>query len=274
MKKISIIIFILILAHAKSQIGINTPNPRANLEVHKSNLPNIPDGIIPPRVSADSLQLKDHLYGPAQNGALIYITKPSSKNMGKTKQMTSQGYYVYNAESGNKDGTKGVWKKMVSDPNAFATNGSTPVTFSKTEKASAALDFQAINLSENFGADIGSEYISDNQYIVPETGLYVINFNINILKINNYISTSPAIAILKTSDDNTVRSFLTNKRMDGITTIPDGKSNLISVAPQTSVNHIYQLKQGEKISFGLVVASETIFSLGEISTEISIYKIR
>ncbi len=115
----------MLFINIKSQIGINTPKPLANLEVHKSTLPTIPDGIIPPRTTADSLKLKDQLYGTAQNGTFIQIVTPlASSSSLKTQNMTSSGYYIYDAHYTHTDKrTKGIWKKMFSDPSAFAAKG-------------------------------------------------------------------------------------------------------------------------------------------------------
>lgn len=262
MRKVYISIFALILVQVKSQVGINTPNPLANLEVRRSELPNIPDGIIPPRISADSLQMKDHLYGPAQNGTLIYITKPVSKNTSKTQQITSSGYYVYDSHFSNKDKSKGTWKKMFSDPNAFAARSTASVSFAKLTLASSGSDFQSIRMNAAFQAEIGSEYLVDNQYEVPETGLYMVNYYINVNNTDNSkITGKPSLAIVKVTTESQSRAIMASKSFEVFSS-------------QASINHIYNLKQGEKLNFGLIADDETLLALGGVSSEISIYKIR
>lgn len=271
MKKIYTLIFTLILVLAKAQVGINTPSPLANLEVHRSNLPNIPDGIIPPRISADSLQLKDHLYGPAQDGALIYITKPVTRTSSKTQHVLSSGYYVYDSGYSNKDNSKGTWKKMFSDPNAFAARSISGVSFSKSTLASS--DFQAIRFDSGFESEIGSEYIVDNQYVVPETGLYVVNYYVNIDNPNQKkIFKRPGLAIVKTTANASSRAVIASRLFNGD---DSAKEKIItSLSPQAVINHIYSLKKGEKLSFGLIADNEVLSALGHVSSEISIYKIR
>ena len=58
------------------QVGINTTNPQATLDVKRQQALNLADGIISPRISGDSLQLKSSVYTLAQNGAVVYVTSP------------------------------------------------------------------------------------------------------------------------------------------------------------------------------------------------------
>ncbi|GGG62059.1 hypothetical protein [Epilithonimonas arachidiradicis] len=270
MKKIYVAFFALVLTLVKSQVGINTPKPLANLEVHTSNLSTIPDGIIPPRISADSLQLKDHLYGPAQNGALIYITKPVSKFSKKTQEITSSGYYVYDSGYTHQDKSNGTWKKMFSDPNAFAASSFSGLQFSKIMLDSSGSGFQSIQFDDSVENRIGKEYLTDNQYIVPETGLYVINYSIAFENPDQKLQKQrPRIAIMRSSKDDS-RNILASKMFDAFFTADDK----VSLAQQTSINHIYQLTQGEKLNFGLVTENDDLSSFGNVSTEISVYKIR
>jgi len=254
-----------------AQVGINTKNPLATLEVHRSSLSNVPDGIIPPRISADSLQLKDHLYGPAQNGAMIYVTKPATKNTGRTSQMTSSGYYIFDASYSNQNKTAGSWKKMFNDPHAFASRSISSVSFVTSD--GSRNNFQSIKFDDSFDTQIGSEYLDGNQYIVPESGLYVINYNI-ITDKSAVVETLeiPSIVIMRSLSD-IESSVLSAKTFDAFST-ENGKVNLANLSPQATINHIYNLKKGEKLSFGLKVASGNVANFGKVSSEISIYKIR
>lgn len=273
MKKLYAVAFALIIGLGKAQIGINTPNPLANLEVHRSNLSTIPDGIIPPRISADSLQLKDHLYSAAQNGALIYVTDPVSRASAKTQQVNSPGYYVYEASHLNKDASRGTWKKMFSDPNAFATRNVGKTSFDKAVIGASRLPIYSVVFDSYFDKEIGFEYIADNQYEVPETGLYVVNFTITINHSDRKIfSERPSVAIIKTTNNHGSQSFLDKKMFDGIAS-ESGKGGF-NISPSTGINHIYNLKKGSRLSFGMLGEDITSSDLRDVSTEISIYKIR
>ena len=59
------------------QVGINTQNPEATLEVvGKPNDTNHYDGIIPPRITGNQLAAKT--YSIAKKGAVVFATSPAS----------------------------------------------------------------------------------------------------------------------------------------------------------------------------------------------------
>lgn len=98
MKKFLILASTFLISIAYSQVGINTENPKATLEVVA--LPNdraIVDGVIPPRLKGDEIKLKGNLYNANQNGAIIYITEPVTVPIDKTSNITSAGYYYYDS---------------------------------------------------------------------------------------------------------------------------------------------------------------------------------
>ncbi|AZA89776.1 Uncharacterised protein [Chryseobacterium nakagawai] len=58
-----------------AQVGINTENPHATLDVAGTTDPNMKDGLLPPRVSKQQLAAKESgTYGSDQIGAIVYIT--------------------------------------------------------------------------------------------------------------------------------------------------------------------------------------------------------
>ncbi|MEG0697611.1 MAG: hypothetical protein RR447_10785, partial [Algoriella sp.] len=99
MKKHFIIVVIFFSGTAFSQVGINTENPQATLDVTASagDLTRV-DGIIAPRITGNELFLKNNLYGSKQQGTLIYVTAPATDvNLsGDTIDITEVGYYYYN----------------------------------------------------------------------------------------------------------------------------------------------------------------------------------
>jgi len=91
-----VVLFVNIV-HA--QTGINTQNPNASLEVLA--LPDqatVVDGLITPKLTGDQLKSKDNLYGANQEGAMIYITKPSLVTTPKTTNIKKEGYYYFDGE--------------------------------------------------------------------------------------------------------------------------------------------------------------------------------
>lgn len=104
-----------------SQVGINTTNPNATLDV-VSSLPNslVPDGIIPPKLTGLNLKNKDELYSTEQTGSIVYITEAlvESDTSAKTRNVTEIGYFYF-------DGI--IWQKLNTNGglNSTVTNGLT-----------------------------------------------------------------------------------------------------------------------------------------------------
>lgn len=99
---------------AYSQVGINTETPKATLDVVASpDDANKIDGVIAPRLTGDKLQSKNGLYGPEQEGTIIYATSPSSEagnSVDKTKNVDAPGYYYFDGE---------FWVKMTTNENIY-----------------------------------------------------------------------------------------------------------------------------------------------------------
>ncbi|MDM1556005.1 hypothetical protein HX126_15675 [Chryseobacterium indologenes] len=84
-----------------AQVGINTSNPHATLDVAGTTDPNMKDGLLPPRVSKQQLAAKEYgTYGSDQIGAIVYITDiisptgltPSIAQMGS---IHNTGYHYF-----------------------------------------------------------------------------------------------------------------------------------------------------------------------------------
>lgn len=98
-----------LFAIANAQVGINTPTPKASLDVTgKPAAPESLDGIIPPRLTGNQLRAKT--YTADQIGAQVYVTVADSAPAGQTVNVTTSGIYYF-------DGT--VWKHMVDATNAL-----------------------------------------------------------------------------------------------------------------------------------------------------------
>ena len=116
-KTISVLIFISAQL-LFSQVGINTPNANATLDVvAKTTDGSRPEGIIAPRLSGNQIKAGDAQYTVAQRGTLIYATAAVGTPSTKTANITSQGYYYF-------DGN--IWQKIISvdtNTNIYNSNG-------------------------------------------------------------------------------------------------------------------------------------------------------
>lgn len=109
MKKQFIILSTLMIGGlVYGQIGINTPDPKATLDIVAlpADLTKI-DGLIAPRLKGAELKAKDANYSTPQTGAIVYVTEAliSTDTSIRTVNVTSIGYFYF-------DGT--VWQKMTS----------------------------------------------------------------------------------------------------------------------------------------------------------------
>jgi hypothetical protein len=84
-------------AAMNAQVGVNTDNPKATLDVMgKPSDVTVADGFIAPRITGNQLKAKDALYGTDQIGAVIYATAAASPVSTKTANVTAAGYYYFN----------------------------------------------------------------------------------------------------------------------------------------------------------------------------------
>ncbi len=114
-KHIILISSILISNISYSQVGIDTDEPKATLDIKASPLNEKKiDGLIAPRLTGNQLKANDGKYGADQIGAIIYATAAASPTTDKTINVTNAGYYYF-------DGT--VW---VSIKNSSTVNYQEP----------------------------------------------------------------------------------------------------------------------------------------------------
>ena len=95
MKTLFYFFLIVFTIKLNAQVGINTTNPEATLDiVGKPNQTNHYDGIIPPRITGDQLATKS--YSPSKKGAIVYVTTPASILKGQVIHVVEEGFYFFN----------------------------------------------------------------------------------------------------------------------------------------------------------------------------------
>ncbi|MFZ4927554.1 hypothetical protein [Chryseobacterium sp. Mn2064] len=129
-----LIVLCTTVSMAYSQIGINTPNPQATLDVVASMNPNMTDGILPPRISKQQLAEKESgTYGSDQAGAIVYITDitapsgtiPSAARVGSIHHtgyhyFTGLQWVPFSVNLYNSDGTLSENRVVTQDANTLA----------------------------------------------------------------------------------------------------------------------------------------------------------
>lgn len=279
--------FLLILflfgCSINAQVGINTNNPKASLHVQKREELTFADGIIPPRISGDSLRLKAAAYDIRQNGAIVYVTSPVTNpnpaTEPKTQDVGSSGFFVYDANYTHPNTTKGVWNRVRSDDGPVSSSG----TYAARFKGNLSLvditlslfttTFNYLPLSASNATvttEIASTHVTSNQYTVPSDGIYHIDFSFRTgtgVIAQLLSSNPPGIAIVKTVG--ATSTLLDYREFGGVNLVV---ANL--TLTQGQINHIYNLKKGDILRFGLIKGGLDLGLITDKSAELSIYKVR
>lgn len=104
-KKILFILLLLtVVFRANAQVGVNTENPKATLDVSATKTDGTTaEGIIAPKLSLQQLVVKDAKYTADQVGTIVYVNDISGTASTKTANIKKVGYYYF-------DGT--LWKSF------------------------------------------------------------------------------------------------------------------------------------------------------------------
>ncbi|AYN00279.1 hypothetical protein [Chryseobacterium sp. 3008163] len=273
-----------------AQVGINTSNPKATLDVHKRTELTFADGIIPPRISGDSLQLKDAAYGLPQNGAIVFVTSPVTTGSIKTQGVSTTGFFVYDASYTHPGNQLGIWNKIATTDTSLA---------SSTYAVKAAGNLSLLSLSLNllgsnvnyipltnttttiYNVEIPSAQVNNNIYTVPTDGLYQINYSFRTgqgVSAELLSGARPGLIITKTTGGTT--TALDYRYFGGVNLLDlSGLLGLSLVVAnvtltQGQISHIYNLKAGDILRFGIVQGGLNLGLITDKSAELSIYKIR
>ncbi|MEB2773675.1 hypothetical protein SYJ56_00055 [Algoriphagus sp. D3-2-R+10] len=119
------IVLLLVCNIATAQVGINTTEPKATLEITaKTTDGSSPEGILLPRLTGDQIQSADAEYGADQIGTLIYATDAVTVVSTKTANITAAGYYFF-------DGN--IWQKVGKDAINYTAGNGLTLTGTETE---------------------------------------------------------------------------------------------------------------------------------------------
>lgn len=170
-----------------AQVGIDTTDPKATLDVNGDATSTSADGIMSPRVTLANLLAKDAAtYDSDQTSAIVYVTDATGTPSGETINITRPGYYFF-------DGT--VWQPFTAGFNQFITMQKSTNQAISQDSPVKRVTFDATPIA-NFGTDItwnGSDTITINN-----TGVYAITVQIGI--INSITNSTDGTYILGVID--------------------------------------------------------------------------
>ncbi len=106
MKKLMSLILVATASIAFAQVGINTGNPKATLDITAKKGTLVIEGLLPPRLTRAELTEKGNtLYGAEQDGAIIYITNiTGGDKLSQREYIEGKGLYIFDAEAANNEG--------------------------------------------------------------------------------------------------------------------------------------------------------------------------
>lgn len=282
MKNYYLIVVLFIMGYnTNAQVGINTTNPKSTLHVQKKPELTFADGIIPPRISGDSLRLKESAYTAAQNGAIVYVTSPAVTTGPKTTGVNTTGLFMYDATTNNSSGNPGVWFKLPTTASSgISGDGAYSAKFNGTLNA-IGLTVGGGILNLNIGGStanttttvqVPSTSMSNGVYTVPSSGIYQITYNYKEGSgASVSLLTNSGIVINRTPVGSSTATALDSKGYGGVSVL----AVLTVSITQTTISHIYNLTAGDKIQFGINrQALLTADLLSAIQADVSIYRIK
>ncbi|AZA51858.1 hypothetical protein [Chryseobacterium sp. G0201] len=197
MKKILLTATVLVSMTAltkaqQGRVGINTTTPAATLDVTADKADATrPDALLVPRMSRAELESKNAAYGNGtgatnQNGALVFVNALGGTGTGKTVNVTSTGFYYYDAPNS-------VWVAVggggAATPQRYeGTRGSVTILTTTAAYTATATDFFIITKA-------GSGLTIDLPNPVGNIGrmIYVANNNTGTGTVNVNSAGSPTL---------------------------------------------------------------------------------
>ena len=267
MKKNIILLGTLIISSiAYSQVGINTDQPKATLDIKASPTSTTKiDGLIAPRLTGNELQAKDALYEDDQDATIIYATAPVTTITDKTTNVTSIGYYYFDKTVG----TAGRWMKIA--------NPSTPAAYQEpwndiATQTPATSNTQNIYQMGSVGVSRNSVYdgtTTSTEANNPKVGLDVygsvrfgarqrgaVGDNSFAAGSENIASGSHSTSFGALNENTGVYTFATgyNNKVGGRTSLVSGANNT-STANNSLIG-----------GYGNTVSESSAFTVGEFNT--------
>ncbi|MGN7757538.1 hypothetical protein ACTJIV_08665 [Chryseobacterium sp. 22532] len=234
--KIYNLLFALIAIPAFSQVGINTANPTATLDVN------------------GTLKVRDTQMIPALPGYTIMVVNDGTFQVAKVDPQI-----IIDAATTASGTNASVYA-------AKKTTGISLLSLGLFPSGFRAVNFLATERSIGNAALFSD---TDNTYTIPSAGIYAIGFTFKYgtgLQAS-LLANSPGVGILRTRAG--VATIIDNRPFSGANLI------LLSLTiSETSLNSIYTFQAGDKINFGLTGSTALDVSLlGASVASFYIYKV-
>ena len=105
----------MMFSQAGGKIGINTPNPKATLDINaKTDGSSQAEGLMIPRLTGDQIQTMTASIQPGTESLMIYATATPASPTSKVAKITQPGYYFWNGSN---------WESMGVNSNLYTSDG-------------------------------------------------------------------------------------------------------------------------------------------------------
>lgn len=226
-------------------VGINTTTPQATLDVN------------------GTMKIRNTPVASTVSGYQILAINQNIGGDSQVSQMNPQILADFVSSQGGTGGTSGVAASVYS---ARKTSSIILLNLGIFPTGFRAVNF--VNAERTVGSTAVFSDV-DNTYVVPSTGIYAIGFSFRYGSGIQaaLLSNSPGVGIVRTR--NGVSTLIDNRSFSGANLI------LLSLTiSESSLNSLYPLQAGDKLSFGLTGSSALDIGLLSSSTSsFYIYKV-
>lgn len=205
MKKRNLLLILVMFGYSVSaQVGINTEDPKATLDVQSKPSSTIAEGIIPPRLTGNELLGKEGSYKAPQNGTIVYVTAPRTTTTGafKTLNVTSTGLYIFDASVSNSNPV------IPAEPGLFLKIGTSLSFTGDAYYATKTGGWSLLNLALGNGwqrvALTGTDtklgdpaVLTDGVYTAPSTGTYSVTYEFQFSGVDLNLLGGKSLGLVK-----------------------------------------------------------------------------
>ena len=248
-----------------SQVGINTTHPLATLDiVGNPTNSNVIDGLLIPKISGDQLKAKDSVYTLNQNGTLVYVTDAVSAASPKTINVTSAGYYYYDAPNN-------VWTRNFmgdSGSNGTVLYAARQGNWSLISLGISGTNWEKTTLTGTDTMAGTSSLLNLGVYSAPKSGIYEVDFEIQLQDgVDLSILSGKMLGIFKNNN-----VLVDSKVFEAVRVSILFISTAIPVT-STTLRTFVKLNAGETITFAIETGGADLTVLGDHKESASVFKV-
>ncbi|WP_312992342.1 hypothetical protein [Chryseobacterium flavum] len=251
------------------QVGVNTQSPSATMDiVGNPSSSTTPDGLLPPRLSGDQLKAKDTAYGTNQNGTIVYVTAAVQAPSPKTLNVTSPGYYYYDAPSS-------TWRTMLVQGTGGSGNAGTALYASRDGAWSliglgiSGTNWNKINLTSTDTKTGVASLLNAGVYTAPKTGIYDVSFEVQLeAGVDLSVLGGKKLGVIKNGS-----TIFEEKIFDAVRVSLLGTTLAAVPVTSTTLNTKIQLNAGETLTFAVETGGVNLSLLTDGKASVSVYKV-